>query len=209
MKRRAGGPALGALAVSAAAVAFVAAVGACSTGDPALRRALKGPDRAQFERVSPALGARCGSLDCHGSPYRNLRLFGPNGLRLDPAHLPETKIKQDSEAGQREVQANYEAVVGLEPEVMTVVLAEGGRGAERLSLVRKAYGQDDHKGVRAIAPGDAADRCVLSWIRGAVDTAACDAVVAEDDRPRRAPVDAGPRDADGTPDAPAGDAAPE
>jgi hypothetical protein len=32
------------------------------------------PDAATFPPVAELLSVRCGSIDCHGSPYRNLRV---------------------------------------------------------------------------------------------------------------------------------------
>jgi hypothetical protein len=172
-------PAKTASIVTAAALALSVAYAGCSSGEPG-RFSGRLPDRAQFNAVSPALMTRCGSLDCHGSPYRNLRLFGLYGLRLDPAHLPETKVSPESEAGQREIEANYRAIVALEPEILDEVLREGGANPERLTLIRKARGAEQHEAGKRIYPGDAADRCVLSWLRGTTDAAACANVVDED-----------------------------
>ena len=145
---------------------------ACSTPDSAARVdpiGPLGPDRASFEYVAPVLARRCGSIDCHGSQFRNLRVYGFGGTRVDPTHRPDLpEFVTPAEAT-----ATYESVIGLEPEILRTVVSERGVGAERLSLVRKGRGDEDHKGDRRIAPGDDSDVCILSWLAGSVDVARC------------------------------------
>ena len=69
--------------------------------------------------------------------------------------------------------ATYEAVIGLEPEIMRDVVKAGGAGPERLTFLRKGRGDEAHKGHRRITPGDSSDRCITTWLAGAVDKAAC------------------------------------
>jgi hypothetical protein len=141
----------------------------CSTADTQARVDPIGPSAKDFGAVVLALDYRCGTLDCHGNSYRNLRIFGYGGLRLDPSHSPETpEIPTPAE-----VAATYDGIVGLEPELMREVTQAQGAGAERLTFVRKGRGDEDHKGGQRIVPGDDADRCVMSWLRGAVDVATC------------------------------------
>lgn len=74
---------------------------------------------ATFEtgHVGEFLVRRCGTLDCHGRPERPLRLFGEDGLQLRPSPtMPDAAT------------ANWNAVVGLEPERMVLVAAARGRG---------------------------------------------------------------------------------
>ncbi len=79
------------------------------------------PDRASFPLVSDAIERRCATLDCHGSPVRNLRLHTGTGFRLDPADVPGSGSTTAAE-----YEANYRAVLGLEPELIRTVVAEGG-----------------------------------------------------------------------------------
>jgi hypothetical protein len=125
--------------------------------------------RAQFAFVAPVLSRRCGSIDCHGSIYRNMRVFGYGGLRLGPAGkiTPMTPMLDNPE----EVEATYEAVVGLEPEVMRTVVEQGGAGVERLTFVRKGRGDEDHKGNKRLNADS--DLCVTSWLANHVDEDAC------------------------------------
>lgn len=131
--------------------------------------AVSQPDRASFPLVSGALERRCATLDCHGDAARNLRLFTGSGLRLNATDVPGSGSTTEAEHD-----ASYRSVVGLEPEVMSAVVAEHGRAPERLTLVRKARGTEEHKGGAMIQAGNAADRCLLSWLAGAPDEASCE-----------------------------------
>lgn len=156
--------------LAASAGASVWAAG-CSAPDTGARVDPIGPDRAQFDFVAPVLARRCGSIDCHGSIYRNMRVFGYGGIRLDGGVTPESPARVTAD----EAQATYDAVVGLEPEIMRAVVQSGGAGPERLTFVRKGRGDEDHKGGRRITPGDDSDRCILTWLSNTVDTNACKA----------------------------------
>ncbi|MDB4934509.1 MAG: hypothetical protein JWP87_1481 [Labilithrix sp.] len=153
----------------------VSSTAGCSSPDTSARVDPIGPDRAQFDVVAPMLVRRCGSIDCHGSPYRNMRMFGYGGTRLrDPStatSTPETPPRSTP----TEIEATYQAVIGLEPEVMRDVVKAGGAGPERLTLVRKGRNDEDHKGQQRIKHGDDADRCLLTWLASSVDVAACNA----------------------------------
>jgi hypothetical protein len=148
--------------VAALALACDAAlVPAEGEGQPSDSPALMAPPRVGFDPVADALIATCGTLDCHGQPGRNLRLFGNHGLRLaskdDPGGLPTTAAER---------QADYWSVIGLEPEVLDLVVRAGGAGADRLSIVRKGRGTERHKGGAVSREGDAFDRCLLGWLAG-------------------------------------------
>lgn len=158
--------------VALAGAVLVAA--SCSTPDDAKRVDPIGPDAKDFAAVADALQYRCGSLDCHGTMYRNLRMFGYGGLRLDASHTPETPGTQPAE-----VTATYDAIIGLEPEIMREVTLAKGAGSDRLTFVRKGRGDEDHKGGRRIVRGDDADKCVQSWLAGSVDGDACKRVRAQ------------------------------
>jgi hypothetical protein len=149
--------------------ALLAAGLACAPApDPNARVPLVAPTLGSFEPVSDLLDHRCGSLDCHGTVGRNLRILGHEGLRLDPADLPG-----GSPTTTAELAANYDSVVSLEPEIMSAVVADGGAHPERLTLVRKARGTESHKGGALIVVGDAQDRCLTSWLAGALAQGAC------------------------------------
>lgn len=144
----------------------------CSTADATARESAGSLNRASFPPVADVYLRRCGSLECHGTPYRNFRLYGLYGQRLNAADRPDQPVTSVAE-----YDANYQAFLGLEPTVLREVIAGGGVDATRLTVVRKGRGDEAHKGGMPIAPGDAADRCILSWIRNAPDAAACTAAV--------------------------------
>ena len=127
-----------------------------------------GPSREQFDFVAPVLSRRCGSIDCHGSIYRNMRIYGYGGLRIGPESTdPMTPMRVTA----AEAQASYESVVGLEPEIMRTVVQQGGAGVERLTFVRKGRGDEDHKGNKRLNADS--DLCVTSWLANHVDEDAC------------------------------------
>lgn len=145
---------------------------ACSTADATARESAGTLDRASFPPVADVYQRHCGSLECHGTPYRNFRLYGLYGQRLNKADRPDQPVTSVAE-----YDANYQAFLGLEPSVLRDVVAGGGLDATRLTVVRKGRGDEAHKGGSPITPGDAADRCILAWIRNAPDAAACAAAV--------------------------------
>lgn len=148
----------------------LAGVVACSSPDTAARVDPIGPSRADFKSVAPVLSRRCGSIDCHGSPFRNMRVYGFGGQRLGAGGFaPDSPNSNTIE----EVNATYDSVVGLEPEIMRDVVQSGGASTDRLTFVRKGRGDESHKGDRRITPGDASDRCITSWLQNKIDVAAC------------------------------------
>ncbi len=125
------------------------------------------PDPGTFAPVAGLLDVRCGSLDCHGMVGRNLRLYGSAGLRWSPADRPFVPLCDTTD----EVSQDYESLIGLEPEIMSAVVA--GADPSELTLVRKARGAEAHKGGTVWAPGDDSDMCLTSWLTGKSDPAAC------------------------------------
>ena len=135
------------------------------------RTFLSAPSRADFPDVGNALELRCGTLDCHGQPGRNLRLYGYGGLRLSPAETPNGDPTTD-----QEIAACYDSLVGLEPETLSEVVTHRAT-PDQLSLVRKMLGIERHKGGQQARPGDALDRCVLLWLTAQYDPAPCADVI--------------------------------
>jgi hypothetical protein len=153
------------------ALAFAgAALAACVTPSPDARVIVTPPDRATFPAVADLLEHRCGSLDCHGTAARNLRLYGSEGLRLTATDRPTSVAGKTTTA---EYDEDFLSVVALEPEILSQVVEEGGAQPERLTLVRKARGTEHHKGLAPFAIGDAGDVCLTSWLAGKTNTASC------------------------------------
>jgi hypothetical protein len=122
---------------------------------------------SQWQPVARFLGHRCGSLDCHGQMGRNLRIWGCEGMRLDPHDIPScTRLLGGKDTTAAEYEATYRSLVGLEPTVMSVVYDGGGQHPELLTFVRKARGIETHKGGTLVSPGDYQDNCITSWLQG-------------------------------------------
>jgi hypothetical protein len=151
-----------------ARVTVLLAAGACSQ-PPADGRFTQTslPDSGSFWPVAELLDVRCGSLDCHGTAFRNLRLYGSAGLRLSPGDAPLLPLCDT--AG--EVTQDYVSVVGLEPEIMPQVASGGDVGL--LTMVRKARGTEAHKGGQIWTTGDDSDRCLSSWLGGTPNPGDC------------------------------------
>ncbi len=138
------------------------------------------PSMAEYIKVPGPdnyLGKRCGSLDCHGQLGRPLRIFSQNGLRSFDAsnggYFPNLTGKTGLTDEERK--QNYEAVIGVEPEVMSQVIASGGTDANRLLLIRKPRLLERHKGGQLMSnEADEGFLCLTSWLAGnGVDVASC------------------------------------
>jgi hypothetical protein len=159
-------------ATSGSAFAFSLVIGlgaACSTPPSDARFVVTPPDAASFPPVAAMLVQACGTLDCHGTVGRNLKIYGNTGLRLSAADVPTALTPTTNE----EVAQDYDSVVGLEPETMSAVVALGGANPERLTFVRKARGTESHKGGAVVVAGDARDRCITTWLAGDTDASSC------------------------------------
>ncbi len=145
------------------ACAVIAALGACS-----------GPSKGGLDRkvstraqpgsfrengVSTVFEKHCGSLDCHGSLPRNLRVYSSGGLRLDndAGNVPGTGATTLDE-----VNANYYSITLLEPELMNNVI--NGGDPDGLLIMKKPLGIEKHKGGQVLRRGDDAETCIRSWL---------------------------------------------
>lgn len=147
---------------------FGALVVACACSAESEQAVLDVPPPDGFAPVSTALGRRCGTLECHGRAGQNLRLYGAFGLRLAPEDLPGGE-----DTTQLEHDANYQSVVSLEPETLSRVWQQGGLEPDRLTLVRKAKGAEEHTGGTVFPVDDPGNACIASWLTGATDEGAC------------------------------------
>jgi hypothetical protein len=150
------------------AVAIVTTLGCSPAPDATVNQPLL-PDTATFPYVGELLEHRCGTLDCHGSLYRNLRVYGDEGLRYSSADRPCVP----KETTPAEFSQDYASVVGLEPEVMNQVMSDHGADPERLDLLAKPLGLDAHQGGILIMEGDDQYDCITSWLAGRTNKASC------------------------------------
>jgi hypothetical protein len=143
---------------------FVASCSFPSTDARYVQTAL--PDEATFAPVAELLSVRCGSIDCHGSLFRNLRVYGSTGLRYLATDRPFAPTCNTCE----ENQETYLSVVGLQPEAISEVVL--GADPSILTMVGRARGTEAHKGGQVWSQGDDSDVCLTSWLGGKVDFAA-------------------------------------
>jgi len=159
--------------VSHLSAATLGAAVACSVPSSGARFDGQTPDSGSFPPVASMLVQACGTLDCHGTVGRNLRLYGDTGLRYSPTDVPSTLVPTTAD----EVTQDYESVVGLEPEITSEVVAAGGANPERLTFYRKALGLESHKGGAVVVQGDPRDVCITTWLQGHADASACTAAL--------------------------------
>jgi hypothetical protein len=169
--RQAVGSLLAPLGLASVAIAVALS---CTPAPSDARFVATPPDTASFPPVAAMLIQACGTLDCHGTVARNLRLYGDTGLRLSLTDVPSTLIATTDD----EVAQDYASIVGLEPELLSQVVAGGGVDPERLTFVRKARGTESHKGGAVVVKGDARDVCITTWLAGNADASACTAALA-------------------------------
>ncbi len=133
------------------------------------------PPLEDFAKVSPLLEQRCGTLDCHGDIARPMRIYGQYGLRYteDPDNDTLYTGNLAAPTTAEEVERNYYAVCGIEPEKMSIVQA-GEADPESLTLVRKPRLTEKHKGGRIWNQGKVEDRCLVGWIQGDYEEGAMD-----------------------------------
>jgi hypothetical protein len=126
------------------------------------------PSRDTFSPVSGVLETRCGSLDCHGAPARNLRVYGVHGLRGDGSSVTGSPDTTDEE-----IDATYESVTGIDPEVLSRVLSGDEEDPSRWIVLSKGTEREAHVGGARLPPGSAGHRCIVSWATGGEDLSSC------------------------------------
>jgi hypothetical protein len=130
-----------------------------------LRKAAQTGKRANSvdfqNNVSVVFEKRCGTLDCHGTNARNLRIYSSGGLRI-PNEAGITPGGGTTTL--EEVNANYESLLDLEPEQMTEVIVNNA-DPHTLLILKKPLQLEHHKGGPAITRGDDAETCILSWLQ--------------------------------------------
>jgi len=144
---------------------------------------------AEFKPVSAVLERRCGNQDCHGSPFRALKIYGKFGFRrpevMGTPNIPKEQFPFYYPGGipttDAEIADNYDSVVSLEPLLMSEVWTQQDRATAELpcpytadnnpkmtpdclTLVRKPRREEKHKGGTIWKTGSPADRCLVGWI---------------------------------------------
>lgn len=159
---------------------------------------VNGPSLADFAGtggVGAVFERNCGSLDCHGSDSRAMRIYSQYGLRKPPGLVTiyepveagaeggtdDTTDDTDNDAGPNipgkapttpeEVLANYQSIVSLEPRVMQAVVKGGD--PYQLLILKKPLLIEKHKGGPALHKGGDAENCISGWLKDKLDKAAC------------------------------------
>jgi hypothetical protein len=155
----------GALAFAAmSAIAIATTVSCASTPDKDRVTEIITPDFDTYvQNVDSYLTRRCGSLDCHGQPGRAYRVYSREGYRLYTI-LDGGLVSGQQPTQPEEQRANFQALVALEPEEMTRLMARQGENPNLLLFLRKALKIERHKGGPAMAEDDPGYRCVTAWL---------------------------------------------
>ncbi len=149
---------------------------ACSIPSSSATVGILAPSDSMTEWVPVAdyLEHRCGTLDCHGNPQRNWVSWGCEGLRADPTNSGGCGLTATSpNTTSVEYEDTYRSLVALEPVTMSEVVSSGGQNPDLLTFIRKARGEENHKGGALVVPGDPQDLCMTSWLAGSTDAMSC------------------------------------
>lgn len=157
------------------AVLAFAASHCATTPDATADVQVSAPDFNEFvgDANNPGVHAflerRCGTLDCHGQVGRAFRLYSAGGLRMpNDAGL----ISGGGPDTPAELLANYQSLIGLQPEEMSRVVAHDDPPTSLL-VVAKPLALQTHKGGQALATGDSGDACLESWLVREISLPAC------------------------------------
>jgi len=115
-------------------------------------------------QVDAYLTRRCGSLDCHGQPGRAYRIYSREGFRLYTI-LDGSLVSGQQATHPDEQRANFQALISLEPEEMTRLMARQGENPNQIIFLRKPLKIERHKGGPAMAEEDPGYRCVVAWLQ--------------------------------------------
>ncbi len=153
------------LGVGGAACGLLAMAACASAPDENRLTVVITPDFATYvASVDAYLTRRCGSLDCHGQPGRAYRIYSREGYRLYT--LQDGSLVSGQQPTQPEEQrANFQALVSLEPEEMSRLMARQGENPNQLLFLRKPLKIERHKGGPAMAEDDPGYRCVVAWLQ--------------------------------------------
>lgn len=167
-----------ALVLGIAACCPVLATSCIAEPDEALPIDCPPMDDVVFKDVSAVLENRCGTLDCHGSPYRPFRVYGSRGLRRPetPETLAEGTFDEYYTGGlattKAERQDNALSLCGLEPEKLKEYQAAVAQNKDKredlagdmLTVIRKARLEERHKGGQIWPKNATGDQCLYTWL---------------------------------------------
>lgn len=150
--------------ITGSIVGLAAVVSCASTPDENRLTQVIVPDLDTYvSTVDAYLTRRCGSLDCHGQPGRAYRIYSREGFRLYTI-LDGSLVSGQQPTTPEEQLANFQALVALEPEEMTRLMARQGENPNQLMFLRKPLRIERHKGGPSMAEDDPGYRCVVAWL---------------------------------------------
>ena len=150
--------------VTGSIIGLVAVVSCASAPDENRLTQVIVPDFDTYvSTVDAYLTRRCGTLDCHGQPGRAYRIYSREGFRLYTIQDGSLVSGQQPTAPE-EQRANFQALVALEPEEMTRLMARQGENPNQLMFLRKPLKIERHKGGPSMAEDDPGYRCVIAWL---------------------------------------------
>jgi hypothetical protein len=120
-------------------------------------------------KVSLFMEHRCGSLDCHGQFGRPLRIYSEWGLRLK---ANDDGSRNTAATTADEQKANYQAVIGLQPEELSACFTSKGANFSTLQLLKKPLNISGngirHKGGQILRAtlSDHGWQCLYGWASG-------------------------------------------
>ncbi len=155
---------VGSLVLALAATVVGSLPSCASVPDRNRFTAVVAPDFAIYRaNIDLFLHKRCGTLDCHGQAGRGYRIYGYRGFRLysqDAGLISGQQATTD-----QEIQANFDAIISIEPEEMSRLIAENGENPNRLLFLRKPLNIERHKGGPSLAEDDEGYKCITAWLR--------------------------------------------
>ncbi len=164
---------LGGIAGLVGAGGLVGSTASCASNPDTERfTAVIQPDYESYRLyVDKYINRRCGTLDCHGQAGRAYRVYGREGFRVRLADGGGNLTSGGQPSTPEEALANFQAIVGLEPEEMSRTMAlvndpdrQEAEGLKRLIFIRKPLRLERHKGGPAMAEDDPGYRCVRAWL---------------------------------------------
>lgn len=153
--------------VGAGVMALLASASCASAPDKDRVTEVIQPDFAIYkDNVDAYLARRCGTLDCHGQPGRSYRIYSREGFR-DYTLQDGSLVSGQQPTTDEERQANFYALISVEPEQLNRVMATQGSDEElsRWIWLRKAQKLERHKGGAVMAEDDPGYKCVVAWLR--------------------------------------------
>ncbi len=152
------------LSAACVAVAVATTLSCASAPDKGRVTEIITPDFDTYvASVDSYLTRRCGSLDCHGQPGRAYRIYSREGYRLYTI-LDGGLVSGQQPTQPDEQRANFQALVALEPEEMSRLMARQGENPNQLLFLRKPLKLERHKGGAAMAEEDPGYKCVVGWL---------------------------------------------